>query len=92
MSVASDSTGTKLVAVINAIGGTTNGIYRYTDYGATWIKSTGTNAAPSATWISVASDSTGTKLVALTDTGMNVWRYTDPTSQTSSETPICIMQ
>ena len=43
-------------------------------------------------WQSVASDSTGTKLVALTDTGMNVWRYTDPTSQTSSETPICIMQ
>ena len=65
ISVASDSTGTKLVAVINNTGSGTTGIWVSNDSGATWKQSTGTSGAPAAAWRSVASDSTGTKLVAV---------------------------
>ena len=57
-SVASDATGTKLVATVN-----TGDIWTSTNRGVTW-----SDAGPAASWqvwFSVASDSTGTNLVAV---------------------------
>jgi hypothetical protein len=59
-SVASDATGTKLVAV--AMGG---GIWTSTNGGGTWTDRTPSGSGEIQQWMSVASDSTGTKLVAV---------------------------
>jgi len=74
-SVASDSSGKKLVAVI--AGGTSGGIYTSTDYGANWTLT----SAPSSRWVSVASSANGTKLVAVNtivnDSGNKIYTSID---------------
>jgi hypothetical protein len=65
--VASDSTGTHLVAVTGMGGGTPDGnIWTSADAGVTWINRTKGTQASGLSWTSVASDSTGTHLVAVT--------------------------
>jgi photosystem II stability/assembly factor-like uncharacterized protein len=69
VSVASDSTGQKLV-----VAGAT-GIWTSSDSGLTWTdrKVDGNENG----WVSVASDATGTNLIAVADDGGNMWRSTD---------------
>jgi hypothetical protein len=73
--VASDSTGMKLVAVVNGsidadpdpnLVVQDGDIWTSTDGGATWIDQTPSGSAHGQAWFSVASDSTGTNLVAAT--------------------------
>jgi photosystem II stability/assembly factor-like uncharacterized protein len=87
-SVASDSTGMKLVAVANGFVDRTGipeqlgDIWTSTDGGATWLDRTASSDAHGAAWSAVASDATGTKLVAATPSlGMfgsgSLWTSTD---------------
>ena len=80
-SVASDSTGTKLVAVISAVSGTTTGIWKSTDSGATWTQS----IAPGAAWRIIASSADGTKLVAVIN---DINDINDTTTTTTTTTGI----
>ncbi len=66
-SVASDSSGTNLVAVAN--GG---GIWTSNNSGVTWTDRTPSGSAGSQGWSSVASDSTGSHLVAVVGGG-DIW-------------------
>ena len=64
--VASDASGASLVAVTSSGGYELIGdIWTSSDYGATWINRTATQA-PGQRWKAVASDASGTHLVALT--------------------------
>ena len=72
-SVASDATGTKLVAAVN-----TGDIWTSTDGGVTWSDSG--PATSWQVWFSVASDSTGTNLIAVDWLGGNngdIWTSTN---------------
>ena len=60
ISVASDASGKRLVAVV-----TGGGIWTSTDAGATWIDRAPSGPLHSQQWMSVASDATGTNLVAV---------------------------
>ncbi len=65
--VASDATGTRLVAVNRTGGVEPDGdIWTSSDAGATWINRTRGTQASGQGWTSVASDSSGTYLVAVT--------------------------
>jgi len=87
--VASDSTGTNLVAVTPGLGALGPGaIWTSTNGGVTWTnQTTGITAMVHVGWNSVASDATGTKLVAATNGG-DIWTSTNAgvtwTDQTSS--------
>jgi hypothetical protein len=76
VSVASDSTGDRLVAVVDA-----GDIWSSTNAGLTWNDQTPSGSASNQVWNSVASDSTGTNLVAVDElvTGYNgdIWISTD---------------
>jgi hypothetical protein len=65
-SVASNSTGSRLVAVINDASNNngTNGIYTSSDYGSTWIVNPNTSTTGKK-WSAVASNSNGDRLVAV---------------------------
>ena len=74
-SIASDSTGMKLIASANNNNNIGNGDYLYvsTDGGVTWTAQTG---AGKHNWESVASNSNGTKLVAVSDDNNSSYIYT----------------
>jgi photosystem II stability/assembly factor-like uncharacterized protein len=73
-SVASDATGTRLVAATRGQGVLGAGaIWTSSDGGETWVNRTA-KAAAQQSWNSVASDSTGMKLVAV---GYGIWTSTD---------------
>jgi hypothetical protein len=63
--VASDSTGTHLVA-----GAAFGDIWTSSDSGATWIDQTASGPAHGQNWVSIASDSTGANLVAVAGGGI----------------------
>ena len=63
--VAMSSDGQYMVGVINATSGTYKGIYRSTDYGATWTQIDSTGRA----YRGIASSSNGTVLAAIVDKG-----------------------
>ena len=65
LSIASDSTGTNLVAVDALVTGNNGNIWTSTDSGVTWTDQTKGNAALSQTWLAVASSSTGSHIVAV---------------------------
>jgi hypothetical protein len=84
--VASDATGTSLVAITTTLGQTTfagNGdIWTSADAGATWTDRTAGTDASGQRWASVASDSTGTRLAAVSwkaqaGAGGDVWTSAD---------------
>jgi hypothetical protein len=70
--VASDSTGQKLVAVVDGFVDTPPGpvvqrdIWTSTDGGVSWVDRTASSSASGQAWYGVVSDSTGTNLVAVT--------------------------
>jgi type I restriction enzyme R subunit len=67
--VASDSTGTHLVAVTTSAGAFPDGnIWTSSDSGATWTNRTQGTQASGQRWSSVASDSTGAHLIAIEGT------------------------
>jgi hypothetical protein len=67
ISVASDSTGSNLVAAA-----LTGDIWTSTNAGVTWTDQTPSGTAHSLNWASVASDPTGTHFVAVVDPG-DIW-------------------
>jgi hypothetical protein len=75
-SVASDSTGDRLVAVADA-----GDIWTSTNAGLTWTDQTSSGPASNQVWFSIASDSTGTNLVAVdalvTGNNGDIWTSTD---------------
>jgi hypothetical protein len=75
-SVASDSTGDRLVAVVDA-----GDIWTSTNAGLTWTDQMPSGPASNQVWFSVASDSTGTNLVAVdalvTGNNGDIWTSTD---------------
>ena len=82
--VASDATGTNLVAVTTIGTGNPDGnIWTSVDAGATWRNRTKGTTASGQYWQSVASDATGTYLVAVTrftgllPGGEDIWTSTD---------------
>lgn len=89
-SVASDATGTNLVAVVNGFydrpeanpAAFSGDVWTSTDSGATWTDRTASSSAHGQAWRSVASDASGTNLVAVT-AGLGVlgpgaiWTSTD---------------
>ncbi len=80
--VASDSTGTQLVAVTAGLE-PAGGVWISPDAGATWANVTTGTAASGQSWRSVTSDSTGNHLVAITvfnvigPPGEDVWTSAD---------------
>jgi hypothetical protein len=101
-SVASDATGTNLVAVVNGIADLgadpaehDGDVWTSIDGGATWINQTAASPAHGQAWWGVASDASGTKLVAVTRGGGvfgpgAIWTSTDAgvtwTNRTANET------
>ncbi len=87
-SVASDASGTKLVAVTAGLGAFGAGaIWTSADGGATWTNRTGADAAMgSQSWSSVASDATGQNLVAAGG-GSGVWASMDGGATWTDRTP-----
>jgi hypothetical protein len=82
ISVASDATGTHLVAGGGGEeSGSTNGdIWTSSNTGASWTDQTPSGPAHGQIWTSIASSSTGTKLVALSGCGSptgDIWTSTD---------------
>ena len=73
-SIASSSSGTKLVALSGYCGAPNGDIWTSTDSGATWINRTLTAPVHEARLISVASDSSGMNLVAV---GSSIWTSAD---------------
>jgi hypothetical protein len=84
-SVASDSTGTQLVAAFGGLEGKGN-IWTSTDGGASWTDRTSYGPASYQSWTSVASDSTGTHLVAVAAYG-DIWTSSDSGSTWNNRTP-----
>ena len=66
--IASSSNGEILMAGVYQ-----GGIYRSTDYGATWTRLT--NGIPNARWYSIATDSSGTKTAAVAEAGGGIYTY-----------------
>ncbi len=93
-SVASDATGTRLVA-----GAFAGDIWTSNNSGATWTDRTGSGPAHCQTWISLASSSTGTILVALSlvdgdgcahggaEVSGDIWTSTDSGATWTDRTP-----
>jgi hypothetical protein len=81
--VASDSTGTHLVAVASLnVSNPSGDIWTSADAAATWTNRTYGTPASGQGWVSVASDSTGTHLVAVTGAagtlpGGDIWTSAD---------------
>ena len=78
--VASDSTGTKLVAVVSQ-----EDIYTSTDSGVNWINKTIGTPLSGLIWYGIASDSTGTKLVAIPSYG-DIYTSTDSGTNWTNKT------
>ena len=87
-SVASDSSGTKLVAGTAGLGSFGPGaIWTSTDAGSTWVIRTAANTAiDRQSWSSVASDSTGQMLVAA-GSGCGIWASNDGGMTWTDRTP-----
>jgi hypothetical protein len=87
-SVASDASGTNLVAVTQGLGVFGPGaIWTSTDAGLTWTNSTAGDAAMgNQSWSSVASDATGKKLVAA-GSGAGIWASIDGGMTWTDRTP-----
>ena len=64
-SVASDSTGTNLIAVDALVNGIHGEIWTSTNGGLTWTDQTTGNPAASGQWVAVASNGAGDHLVAM---------------------------
>jgi len=81
--VASDATGTRLVAITTAgVAGQGGDIWTSADAGATWANRTTATAATGQRWWSVTSDATGSRLVAVAEWpdgsgGDDVWTSAD---------------
>lgn len=85
-SVASDATGTNLVAATQGLGVFGPGaIWTSTDAGVTWTNRTGAETS-SQSWSSVASDATGKNLVAVGG-GSGIWASTDGGVTWTDRTP-----
>lgn len=87
-SIASDASGTNLVAVTAGLGGFGPGaIWTSTDAGVTWTNRTAALATTGEqSWSSVASDATGQNLVAVGG-GSGVWASTDGGVTWTDRTP-----
>lgn len=87
-SIASDASGTKLVAVTAGLGVFGPGaIWTSTDAGSTWTNRTGADAAMGRqSWSSVASDATGQNLVAA-GSGSGIWASIDGGMTWTDRTP-----
>lgn len=72
VSVASDATGTHLVAINGGMFSGNGDIWASNDVGVTWTNQTSGTSAEHQAWSAVASDSTGAHRVAVVEGG-DIW-------------------